>query len=207
MWLESIESGNWYQLLRFHMNRWLVDFFASHVLSGCSGLRVAEIACGSGFGAHLLAQRPEVSISIAADLNLEDFHQARIANFSASFVQMDMFKPSICMESLDFVWNSSSIEELDDPKQAIGSMASLLKFGGRIFVGVPKKYGIVGLLHFFPINRFRTWLGKPYRPNEITSLVEKNGLKVEKVTTYLYGIFVGVLAVKTIKGESFSTAP
>ncbi len=37
------------------MNRKLLNFFANHVLVGKNGIRVAEAACGSVFGAHLLA--------------------------------------------------------------------------------------------------------------------------------------------------------
>lgn len=197
IWLERLEAGRVYQWLRFQMNRGLVRFFSQQVLRGRSQLLVAELACGSGFGAHLLAQHPEVALSIAADLNSEDHHQAAIANFSASFVLMDIIKPAMHAGSMDFVWNSSSVEELPNPAEAVRSMAGLVKSGGRVFIGVPSRYGLAGLLLALGGARTRAWLGRVYRPSELENLLKAQGLQVEHKINYLFGIFVGMLAVKS----------
>jgi SAM-dependent methyltransferase len=152
------------------------------------------VACGSGFGAHLLASRPEVALSIAADLNLEDLEQADISDYRASFVRSDIFKPSFLINSMDLVWNSSSVEELDRPNEAVQAMAWMAKPGGRVFVGVPSKHGVGGVIR--PLPSARGWLGRLYTRPELRNLVIDAGLRVEHETTYLFGTFIGVLGRK-----------
>lgn len=194
MWLEQLESTRLYQRARKAMNRALVSFLAQHVLQGRSGLRLAEMACGSGFGAHLLAQRPEVSLSVAADLNLEDFLQAATPNYRGGFVRTDIFNPGLQRESFDLVWNSSSVEELPDPAAAVAAMAALAKPGGRVFVGVPSRHGMAGLVRKFP--SAQGWVGRIYSREDLRELIVNSGMRVEHETTYLYGTFIGVLGRK-----------
>jgi SAM-dependent methyltransferase len=178
------------------MNRGLVDFLYQQVISGRTNLFVTEMACGSGFSAHLISQYPEVKLSVAADLNLEDYKQASLPQFGASFAMMDIYKPAVRLFSMDLVWNSSSIEELDDPPKAIRSMASVLKPDGWIFVGVPNRHHIAGLLNLLPNKATKTWLGRNYSVQELRTLVSSEGFTIKKIHSYLFGIFIGALAVK-----------
>ncbi|MBX3046698.1 MAG: methyltransferase domain-containing protein [Anaerolineales bacterium] len=196
IWLHRLEATRPYQWLRLQMNKGLVSFLSRHALSGRQGLRLAEVACGSGFAAHLLASHPEVALSIAADLNLEDYTQANIAGFSASFLLTDLFKPALQANSLDLVWNSSSIEEIDRPHEAVASMAALAKPGGLVFVGVPSRHGVAGLLRRLPLPRTRAWLGRVYSRAELRSLLASAGLQPVRETSYLFGTFIGLLAQK-----------
>lgn len=196
IWLDRLEATRPYQWLRLQMNRGLVGFLVRHALQGRKGQRLAEVACGSGFAAHLLASQPEVALSIAADLNLEDYRQANIPGFRAAFLLTDLFQPSIQPNSLDLVWNSSSIEEIDRPQEAVASMASLAKPGGLVFVGVPSRYGMAGLLRLLPSARTRAWLGRVYSTAELSALLAGAGLRPLRSTRYLFGTFVGVLAQK-----------
>lgn len=179
------------------MNRELVSFFQREVFAGRTGLRIAEVACGSGFAAHLLAQQNEVSLSIAADLNQEDFRQANIPDYQATFVLMDLFRPAAKAGSMDLVWNSSSVEELDHPEKAVQAMAWLAKIGGLVFVGVPSKTGLAGWLRLLPSRRTRSWLGRVYSRSDLRQLLVTAGLTVRKETSYLFGTFIGVLAQKS----------
>lgn len=193
-WLERMEATRPYQGLRSMMNRGLLAFFRRRVFAGRNRLRVAELACGSGYASHLIAQRPEVDLSIAADLNLEDYRQAALPQFRAAFVLMDLFKPALAPASMDLVWNSSSIEEIDRPLEAVHSMAHLVRRGGWVFVGVPWRYGPAGWLRLLSGSRSRAWLGRLYRRAELRDLMEQAGLEVEHETRYLIGTFIGVLA-------------
>jgi 2-polyprenyl-6-hydroxyphenyl methylase/3-demethylubiquinone-9 3-methyltransferase len=194
IWLDRLEGTRLYQRARRAMNRALISTLAEQMLRGRSDLRVAEMACGSGFGAHLLAQRPEVALSVAADLNLEDFQQARIANYKAAFMRADIFKPGLQRGSMDLVWNSSSIDELPDPASAVAAMATLAKPGGRVFVGVPSRHGAASLLRHLP--SAGGWVGQAYSRAELRDLLASAGLRVEHETTYLYGTFIGALGRK-----------
>lgn len=196
IWLDALEATRPYQWLRLQMNRGLVSFLARHAVAGRSGLRFAEVACGSGFAAHLLAQQPGVALSIAADLNLEDYQQANIPGFQASFVLTDLFAAGLQAGSLDLVWNSSSIEEIDRPHEAVASMARLAKPGGLVFVGVPSRHGAAGLLRLLPSARTRAWLGRVYSRAELRALLASAGLEPVSETSYLFGTFIGLLAQK-----------
>jgi ubiquinone/menaquinone biosynthesis C-methylase UbiE len=198
-WLEWVEATRLYQRLRYSMNYKLVDFFRKKVFVGRTGLRLAEVACGSGFAAHLLAQEPGISLSIAGDINLEDFRQAEIKDFKASFVLMDLFRPAAAAGSMDLVWNSSSIEEIDRPEEAVAAMAWLAKSGGYVFVGVPYRRGLAGLLRVVPNRRMRAWLGRVYDEASLGSLLTTAGLQIEAQTTYLGRTFIGMLGRKPNK--------
>lgn len=193
-----MEATRPYQRLRHAMNRSLVEFLRQQVFVGGRGLRVAEVACGSGYAAHLIAQQPEVALSLAADLNREDNRQANISNFRAAFVLMDLFRPAAQAGSMDLVWNSSSIEEIDRPQQAIQAMAWMAKPGGWVFVGVPNRRGPAGFLRLWPNARTRAWLGRVYSHAELRQLLESAGLHVEHETTYLFSTFIGALARKPV---------
>lgn len=197
MWLERLEAAKPYQKLRFGMNRGLVNFFRQALIAGGDNLRIAEVACGSGYASHVLAQEATVSLSVAADVSLEDFKQARIEHYRASFVRMDLFNPALRQGSLDLVWNSSSIEEIDRPQEAVAAMAWLARAGGWVFVGVPHRFGLPGWLHLLPSKRTRAWLGHPYTRNELRALLSSAGLEVRREITYFFGAFIGSLAQKT----------
>lgn len=193
---DRLEATAPYQRARALMNQRLVSFFRQTVFAGHRGLRVAEVACGSGLAAHLLAQHDEVALSVAADLNLEDFRQAAVPDFRAAFVLADIFRPAFQSASMDLVWNSSSIEEIERPQDAVGAMAWLVRPGGFVFVGVPHRYGPAGLLGLLPSRRYRTWLGRNYTRAELRALLNACGLEVEHEINYMLGTFIGALARK-----------
>jgi SAM-dependent methyltransferase len=197
IWLDRLEATRPYQRLRYAMNRELASFFQREVFAGHTNLRIAEVACGSGFAAHLLAQHNEVSLSLAADLNQEDFRQANVPDFRATFVLMDLFRPSAKAASMDLVWNSSSVEELEEPEKAVRAMAWLAKPGGFVFVGVPSNTGPAGWLRLLPSRRTRSWLGRVYTRSDLRQLLTAAGLTVKKETSYFFGTFIGVLAEKS----------
>lgn len=199
-WLNNLEATWFYQRLRYGMNRGLIRFFQRTVFNRNRTSRVAEMACGSGYGAHLLAEDPHVALSIAADISLEDFHQAGIRDYKAVFVLMDIFSPALRPASMDLVWNSSSLEELDQPEMALAAMARLAKPEGWVFVGVPNKYGPAGWLRTVSGSRTRAWLGRVYDRGELRNLLGSAGLEVEVETTYLGGIFIGALSKKRVTG-------
>lgn len=196
IWLEWLEATRPYQRLRYAMNQELASFFRREVFVGRSNLRIAEVACGSGYAAHLLAQQAGVAFSLAADINQEDFLQANISDFKATFVLMDLFHPAAKAGLMDLVWNSSSVEELEYPKEAIQAMAWMAKAEGLVFVGVPNKAGPAGWLRLLPSERTRTWLGRVYTRDELRQLLASAGLEVKKEISYLFGTFIGGLAQK-----------
>jgi len=194
--LERLESTVLYQRIRNELNRQLVAFFKRTVISDKNTLRIAEVACGSGYASHLLAMEKGVALSIAADINLFDHNQANIDGFKASFILMDIFHPSIQPSSMDLVWNSSSIEEIENPEKAVRSMTRLVRQGGFVFVGVPYKYGIAGYMSRFINRSSRRWLGRVYDQQELRDLLLAADLNIETSFFYLGHIFIGMLGRK-----------
>lgn len=193
---DRLEATAPYQWARARMNQRLVDFFWRIVFADRRGLRVAEVACGSGLAAHLMAQHDQVALSVAADLNLDDYRQAAVPEFRAAFVLADIFRPAFRPASMDLVWNSSSIEEIERPQDAVSAMAWMVKPGGYVFVGVPHRNGLAGLLGLLLSPRYRTWLGRNYTRSELRELLNACGLEVEHEMSYMLGIFIGALARK-----------
>ncbi len=192
-WLETTRP---YQYARVQMNKGLVDFLVRRTVADRAALQVAEVACGSGFAAHLMAAHRDVALSCAMDLNLDDYRQAAIPDFAAQFVLADLFAPPVLAESFDLVWNSSSIEEIPNPERAVACMAAMAKPGGLVFVGVPYKYGLAGLLGLFARGESKEWLGRNYSWAQLSALMRSAGLEPAGRKRYMLGIFIGILARK-----------
>jgi SAM-dependent methyltransferase len=179
------------------MNSKLVDFFERRVFNGRSDLRVAELACGSGYASHLIALRDGVGLSVASDINRIYHQQAEIPDFAASFVLSDIFKPSFPPACFDLVWNSSSLEHFEDPSIPFQAMTRLVKPGGYVFVGVPYLFGPLAVYYLTPSASQREWLGKPFSYRALEKLFLDGGLEVQANLVYLARFFVGILGRKT----------
>ena len=194
--LHRVEDSRPYRWLKYRLNAKLVDFFDRHVLGGRRGLRVAEMACGSGYGAHLLAGHPAVVRSVAVDRDAALHDQAAVPGFAAEFVAADLLDLPFPPEQFDFVWNSSSVEHFPDPAAAIGAMADATKPGGFVFVGVPYAWGLLAVYFIVPSRTHREWLGRPFTFNRLENLFRACGLEPERRLIYFFGSFAGVLGRK-----------
>lgn len=193
---ERLEDTLVYRRLKYGINQELIHFFADHVLVGKDSLSVVEVACGSGFGSHLLGQRVEVKLSVASDIDMTLFNQSAMTDFNAKLVVSDIFQPSFQRNSFDLVWNSSSLEEIERPQEVLLSMAHLVKPGGYVYVGVPYLYGPLALYHVTPVPKWREWLGRPFTFDKLEAMLVACELIPVKRLTYFARFFAGVLAQK-----------
>ena len=193
---DRMEDTRPYQAVRNGMNMSLVNFFHRHVFDSKQDLQVAEVACGSGYASHLIAQRPEVGLSVAADINMIYHQQAKLKEFDARFVLSNIFQPSFEMNSFDFVWNSSSVEHFEDSQAAIAAMVAIAKPGGHVFVGVPYVYGPLAMYYLMPTEAQREWLGKPFTGSRLKHIFQEVGLEPLEQIVYLARSFVGILGRK-----------
>lgn len=195
--LHKIESTSPYRWLKFRLNADLIKFFDRHVLAGHQGLQLAELACGSGYGAHLLARHPAVARSVAVDMNRWLHDQANIPGFAAEFIEADLFHLPFKENSFDFAWNSSSIEHFEDPVAAVRAMSSVVKKGGQVFVGVPYLWGPLAAYYLTPSRKWRGWLGRPFSFKSMETIFRQAGLNPTRRIVYFFGFFAGVLASKS----------
>ena len=201
--LHKLEGAVPYKRLRERINRRLADFLGP-VVAGNSAPgagRVLEAACGSAYAAHLLAKEQSVRLSVGLDRDLRLFEQGGVVDLRTVLVIGDLFNPPFHPGSFDLVWNSSSVEEVDDPAAAVKSMAVMTRPGGHVFVGVSHVLGPLGIYHLIPFRGVREWLGRPFSRRRLRAIMEMNGLAVEREITYFTGFFIGMLARKC-EGEN-----
>jgi len=196
--LENFENTGLHRWLKYRLNQRLIAFLRREALAGKSGAVVGELACGSGYGAHLLAQLPEVGRSVAMDISRELHDQAKFTEFSAEFVLGDLYNPPFEPETFDLTWNSSAIEHFPDPAGAIRKMAELTRPGGFVFVGIPYFYGPLASYHVAPTEAMREWLGRPYTDAELGGMMRNCELAPVGRIVYFFRFFLGLLARKVI---------
>ena len=194
--LEALEDTVAYRRLKLGLNQGLIQFFGQEVARDRRGLKVLELACGSGYGAHLLAAEPWVRLSVAQDISRLLYDQAAQNDFAAAFVQGDLFAAPFAPASFDLVWNSSALEHLPDPPAALAAMVEMTKPGGQVFVGVPYLAGPLALYYLAPTPGLRQWLGRPYRRRELESMFASCGLEPQAGLVYFLRMFVGLLGRK-----------
>lgn len=117
-----------------HIERY--QFAGDHISPG----RIADVACGSGYGSYLLATKFQDKISgISAIDNSNDaiayakqtYHHPSIDFFEAdaiTFHSNELFSSIISLET---------IEHLDEPDKFIQHFSAQLKKGGRFIVSAP----------------------------------------------------------------------
>lgn len=109
----------------------------------CSNKRVLDIACGEGYGSHLLARWGAAEV-VGVDVSPEAL-QAANAHFSGervSFVQsegeslLDKFE----VESFDLIVSFETIEHVSDPVTFLGNLKRLVRPGGFIAISCPNDW-------------------------------------------------------------------
>ena len=195
--LHRVEETAPYLRLKYRLHGDLMRFFEQQFLSGREGLQVAELACGTGYGAHLLARHPSVGRSVAVDIDRRLHDEAKIQDYAAEFVEADLLHLSFPPGSFDFTWNSSSAEHFEDPAAVITAMARATREGGAVFVGVPYVWGPLAAYYLTPWRRWREWLGRPFTFRRLESLFRQCGIKPQARLVYFFRFFAGVLGRKT----------
>ncbi len=193
---EKIEGAGLYRRIKRRINHSLADFLQKEALSGRRRARILEAACGSAYICHLLASAPEVQVAVGLDNNILMYKLQKIGNFQGNLVLGDIYSMPFKIAAFDLIWNSSSIEELPDPRGAVKAMTALIAPGGYVFVGVPYRYGPLGIYHFLPCRKLKAWIGKPFSGKMLKDYLESAGLRVEKEIKYLARFFIGMLARK-----------
>jgi ubiquinone/menaquinone biosynthesis C-methylase UbiE len=187
-----------YDKTRRSLNLRLVDYILKQ--SAKDDLIVLEAGSGPAEGSIFMSRKKRVKEAIALDhdksaLNANDYSSPKFFK-----VVGDLTKLPFPDKHLDVIWNSSTMEHLDDDSFdiAVKELYRVLKDDGYIFIGVPYKFGPLGL-SIVSSKNFREWVGKLYTKKSL----EKK-LPIFRVTSskiYFFGFFIGLVIRKKNKNR------
>jgi SAM-dependent methyltransferase len=104
-------------------------------------------------------------------------------------------------DTFSLVFNSSTIEHLDDPAHAVREMQRICRQEGRVFVGVPYRYGPLAFQPLIYSTVIGRWLGPVFSRRGLTELLTTSGLAPVASVRYFWNFFVGAVAVKLSKAD------
>ncbi len=132
----------------------------------------ADIFCGSGYGAHVIAQRTPCFL-LGIDGSAESIAQA-----SSQFVDFNLlfshkfFPFSLPAAHFDFIVSMESIEHVENGDQFFKLLAQAIKPGGRLIISAPNRR-VIDLA----LNPYQ-WHYKHYIDEEIKVLGKQCGLSL-----------------------------
>jgi ubiquinone/menaquinone biosynthesis C-methylase UbiE len=181
--------------LRRNLNRKLVTYILEARQKG-NCLTVLEAGSGPAYASSLFSRDPRVDLAVAIDIDYEALRQARKRDPDLSLVVADLNNLPFRNGSIEVSWNSSTIEHLDCPDDALCEMERVTKQGGAVFVGVPNLYGPLGFQKLIQDSATGIWIGKTYSCSQLTEMMKSADLKPRDSINYFFRFFVGVLAEK-----------
>ncbi len=122
-----------------------------------SGATVLEVGCGTGQLGNLLsmARRTVVGADMClASLELAEGFRRSQGLARAGFVQMNLFRPCFAAASFDLVICSGVLHHTEDPAAGLASIATLVKPGGYLLVGLYHRWGRLGTALRRPLIRW-----------------------------------------------------
>ncbi len=127
-------TAEWELLEEEHRQRY--EFFAPH----CKGLRILDLACGTGYGSRLLAQLGAASVT-GVDISAEALECARthFAHPAVEFVQCDAANIRTLGKQFDAAVSFETIEHLANPEMLLREVHGLLRPGAFFVCSTPNR--------------------------------------------------------------------
>lgn len=169
------------------------------------GARVLEGGSGPGYASSLFAGRPEVRLSVAVDADIGALREARRRDRRLPVVVGDLLRLPFRDGAFDLVWNSSTLEHVDAPGDALAEMRRVTRAAGHVFVGVPHRFGALAFQPLIAGTRWGIWIGPVFDARRLTALMVGAGLTPISHGTYGYGVFLGVLGLKPMSSTSHAS--
>jgi glycosyltransferase involved in cell wall biosynthesis len=156
----------------------------------CRGRRVLDVACGQGFGSHLMVTRWGAASVHAVDVSAAALAQAR-ALFDRpeiTWLEMDAehLDAAVLGAPFDLIVSFETIEHLRDPAAFLRALKALVEPGGTIVVSCPNDHWYYG-----PGRSKNVWHRHTYTYEEFRTLAE--GV-LGPATRYLVGSTAGGFA-------------
>lgn len=183
--------------LRRRLNRRLVSqLVASLDKSPSEPLRTLESGSGPGFATSLLARYSDVQCAICVDFDITALREGRRRDPALQCVVADIRRLPFPAHSFALVFNSSTVEHLDRPGEAVAEMARVCRSGGTTFVGVPYSLGPLGFEPLIRKTRIGRWVGPVFSRRSLEKLLEDAGIKPVRAFRYFWNFFIGMVGTR-----------
>src|SRR5690606_10912522 len=116
-----------------------------------------------------------VTLSIAVDYDREALAEGRKTDPDLCAVVADINHLPFKKNSVQIIWNSSTIEHLPDQAHVVAEMSRVTRPGGAVFVGVPYKYGPLFFQRWIPNTGLGIWLGTVYDQRDVAGWLRRAG--------------------------------
>ena len=170
--LPDVPEENYWYRRHLVVYRWIA--------ARCAGLRVADMACGEGYGSAVLAERAADVVGV--DANPEAYEHARLryrrANLRFERSLIGEFEDGAPWDAIVFL---QTVEHVEQPRQLLERFAALLAPGGVAYVSTPNR------LTLAPPGADKSgnpWHVREYTPSEYRALLDPMFSSVE-----LLGVF------------------
>jgi SAM-dependent methyltransferase len=170
--LPDVPAENYWYRRHLAVYRWIAE--------RCSGLRVADMACGEGYGAAVLAETAQAVVGVDANPEAHDHAARKYTRPGLSFERalVEEFDGEGPYDAVVFL---QTVEHIERPEPLLDHFASLLAPGGAIYVSTPNR------LTLAPPGAARSdnpWHVREYTAQEFRALLDRRFGSVE-----LLGVF------------------
>ncbi len=133
----------------FHLDRY--NFVSDFV----SSVKVLDIACGTGYGAKILAKAGASNV-IGVDINAEviQYAEKHYGSPNIHFLVGNAAQIPIDSESIDVITSFETIEHVENDREVINEFARVLKPGGYLLISTPNEWPLeIAPYHYRSYNR------------------------------------------------------
>jgi SAM-dependent methyltransferase len=170
--LPDVPEENYWYRRHLVVYRWIA--------ARCAGLRVADMACGEGYGSAVLAER--ASEVVGVDANPEAHEHARLrypqANLRFARSLIEDFEEGAPWDAIVFL---QTVEHVERPQPLLARFASLLAPGGVAYVSTPNRLTLAAPGAEKSGN---PWHVREYTPAEYARLLEPVFAAVEMLGVF-----------------------
>ncbi|NOT00142.1 MAG: class I SAM-dependent methyltransferase [Phycisphaerales bacterium] len=194
-----------YDALRLRVSRRLSDYLIQQTIaksrngSGVRQVRALEAGSGPGSSSSLLAARGDRVYAVCLDIDHGALIEARRRDATLPVVVGDVLHMPFADGVFGLVFNSSTVEHLDEPRKAVVEMRRVCAGTGHVFIGVPYAYGPLVFQPWIRRSRLGVWLGPVFSRGRLDALLQDAGLVPIHHIRYFARFFIGALAA--VRGE------
>ncbi len=178
------ENNHWWFRWRYELITGLVR--SLHLSPEC---RILDAGCGTG---QMLRHLCNFGRAVGVDSSPEAIHFAASRDVDR-LVLGSIFDLPFAPESFDCVLSLDVIEHVDDDRQLVKHLYSVVKPGGYVIVTVPAFQSLWS--EHDEVN----WHKRRYRSNQLEHLLKETGLEIERITYCNTALFVPILAARKLK--------